>query len=281
MLTQAYIYKKSVDWSLFKDGFNIPVSLQVLFYESVGRFLKKGESKKVRLLLDGVYYDALLVNIAFDEAKYPGHKELLQIRYSYNSPIARRLQSIFHESYEFVLREKAAQVNKRAHIRMPAGLKEFLTVYTTGADDVFYVEAVTNGDYKVMESEIRLVSEDVFEAYSNYSRKDADASVVEMEKLVKIRRLDRSIADTLKALYDYRCQVTGEKFGDRFGAELSEAHHIDYFTKSLNNDSDNIVILSPNYHRLIHKAKPVFDRKQLAFIFPNGLAERLVLNKHL
>lgn len=120
MLTQAYIYKKSVDWSLFKDGFNIPVSLQVLSYESVGRFLKKGESKKVRLLLDGVYYDALLVNIAFDEAKYPGHKELLQVRYSYNSPIARRLQSIFHESYEFVLREKAAQMNKRAHIRMPA-----------------------------------------------------------------------------------------------------------------------------------------------------------------
>jgi len=277
----AYIYKKEVDWSLFRDGFNIPVRLQVLFYESVGRFLKKGESKKVRLLLDGEYFDANLVNILFDESKFAGHKELLQVRYSYNSPLAKKLRSVFHESYEFILHEKEKQITKRAHIKIPDDVKEFLTVYSTTEKDVFYVETVTNSDYKEIKSEIKYVSEDTFESYSNYSYKDEDAAVVETQKLVKIRRLDRSIADTLKALYDYRCQITGEKFGVNFGSEVSEAHHIDPFTKSLNNDSENIIILSPNYHRLIHKVNPVFNRKKLSFVFQNGLEEKVRLNYHL
>ena len=29
--------------------------------------------------------------------------------------------------------------------------------------------------------------------------------------------------------------------------------HISYFTRSQNNDSTNIIIISPNYHRIIHK----------------------------
>ena len=34
---------------------------------------------------------------------------------------------------------------------------------------------------------------------------------------------------------------------------LFTSHHIDYFTRSQNNDSTNIIIISPNYHRIIHK----------------------------
>jgi hypothetical protein len=46
MLTPAYIYKKEVDWSVFRDGFAIPVSLQVLFYEKIGQYLKKGGGRQ-------------------------------------------------------------------------------------------------------------------------------------------------------------------------------------------------------------------------------------------
>lgn len=130
-LTPAYIYKKEVDWSVFRDGFNIPVSLQVLFYEKIGQYLQKGGSRKVRLLLDGGYYEVNLVNILFDEAKYPGHKELLQIRYSYNSAFAIKMRSVFFESYDFIKAEKERQVNKRAHIKVPDGIREFLAIYST------------------------------------------------------------------------------------------------------------------------------------------------------
>lgn len=49
----------------------------------------------------------------------------------------------------------------------------------------------------------------------------------------------------------------------------------------MNNDTSNIIILSPSYHRIIHKARPVFDREQLAFRFPNGLVEKVKVDKHL
>ena len=35
-------------------------------------------------------------------------------------------------------------------------------------------------------------------------------------------------------------------------------------------DTSNIIIISPSYHRIIHKATPHFDHKALAFEFPNG-----------
>ena len=49
----------------------------------------------------------------------------------------------------------------------------------------------------------------------------------------------------------------------------------------MNNDTSNIIILSPNYHRIIHKTKAEFDKEQLAFIFPKGLIDNVRLNKHL
>ena len=42
---------------------------------------------------------------------------------------------------------------------------------------------------------------------------------------------------------------------------LFTSHHIDYFTCSQNNDSTNIIIISPNYHRIIHKNNPIKREK--------------------
>lgn len=49
----------------------------------------------------------------------------------------------------------------------------------------------------------------------------------------------------------------------------------------VSNDTSNIIILSPSYHRIIHKAKPRFDHKSLSFEFPNGLVEKVKIDKHL
>jgi len=62
---------------------------------------------------------------------------------------------------------------------------------------------------------------------------------------------------------------------------LVEAHHIDYFTTSQNNDTTNIIIISPNYHRIIHKNNPVFNRKKFQFEFPNGELLKMKLYDHL
>ena len=49
----------------------------------------------------------------------------------------------------------------------------------------------------------------------------------------------------------------------------------------MNNDSSNLIIISPSYHRIIHAAKPEWDPINLSFKYPNGVVDRVVLNKHL
>ena len=75
---------------------------------------------------------------------------------------------------------------------------------------------------------------------------------------------------------DVRIMIDGE-----YGDSVVEAHHIDYFTRSQNNDSTNIIIISPNYHRIIHKNNPKFNRKKFQFEFANGEVLRLKLYEHL
>lgn len=85
----------------------------------------------------------------------------------------------------------------------------------------------------------------------------------------------------MKLLYDYQCQICGRFIGEQYGAHVVEAHHIDYFVKSLNNDSNNQLIVCPNHHSIIHAVNPIFDRKNLAYLYPNGIQEGLLVNRHL
>ena len=145
--------------------------------------------------------------------------------------------------------------------------------------NVFVADCITTAMKAEVKTEITTLNELDFETLE--LREDKNASIKEITRLQKVRQLDRSIGDSLKMLYDYRCQMTGEKVGEAYSAMVVEAHHIIPFTESLNNDTTNIIILSPSYHRIIHKVKPEFDREQLAFCFPNGLIDKVKLNKHL
>lgn len=119
------------------------------------------------------------------------------------------------------------------------------------------------------------------EAKFNYDIEDKNANILEDEKIVKIRKLKRKIGDNLKLLYAYRCQICGQYVGAEYDAKVVEAHHIDYFVKSLNNDSNNQLVVCPNHHSIIHEVNPVFHRKSLIYLYPNGVQEGLMLNQHL
>ena len=62
---------------------------------------------------------------------------------------------------------------------------------------------------------------------------------------------NRKIGDNLKLLYGYRCQICGQLIGEEFDSHIIEAHHIDYFVLSLNNDAGNQLIVCPNHHSII------------------------------
>ena len=95
------------------------------------------------------------------------------------------------------------------------------------------------------------------------------------------RVYNKSAIDKLKKLYDYRCQICGCEFQSLYGGDIAEAHHIIPFAESENNNADNIIILCPNHHRLIHKLNPQFEREKKQYIFPNGTVAEISINFHL
>lgn len=66
-----------------------------------------------------------------------------------------------------------------------------------------------------------------------------------------------------------------------YGVDVSEAHHIEYFTQSLNNNASNIIILCPDHHRIVHKANGVFDYDTHCFTYDNAKVDTLMYNLHL
>ena len=275
----TFLLRRPIDWSLLTNGFHIPTEFHPLVYAMPGGELHHGDKRGVKILIDGEVFDARMNNIGFDQTRYPGHPDLLQIRYSPGSPIAKKLQGMFADEFEYlrIARENAAP---RTQVQLPEEYDSEIVFYATLQADTFIIECNHTADNQVDRQELQQMPELDFETTFT-PRFDPNAGIKERTAIQRIRQLDRSIGDSLKLLYDYRCQMTGEKVGDQYHALVVEAHHIIPFTESMNNDTSNIIILSPSYHRIIHKAKPVFDRPSLSFHFSNGLVEKVKIDKHL
>lgn len=114
-----------------------------------------------------------------------------------------------------------------------------------------------------------------------FNAEDDTAGFLYKEELAKVRKLKKHIIDTLKKMYKGECQLCGGKVGEQYGKEIVEAHHIEYFSKTQNNDSSNIIILCPNCHALIHKCNPAYDKKTCSFKFDNGKSLSVKTKGHL
>jgi hypothetical protein len=91
---------------------------------------------------------------------------------------------------------------------------------------------------------------------------------------------NQHLSDSLKSYYASRCQVCGQDFEPRYGIQLADAHHIHYLERGGLDVSNNIVVVCPNHHRVIHASNARFDRQSLAYEYPNGLQEQLILPDH-
>ena len=282
MIDNCYVYKKEVDWSLLHQGLSIPLDIQVIFRNNIKGFISRGESKDIYIMLDGVSYKVKLVNQKFNELKYPNHKDILQIRYNPSSELANKLRIIFSYTYSYLCEQRSAlQDGQKRYFKIDKDKKEFLAIYTTEYPDTYIAECITQTEASEAKKLLLLESEQNYETSVNYPDTDPTATIERIQQLAKIRKLNRAIGDALKMLYDYKCQICGDDFGRRFDVHIVEAHHIDPFVTSLNNDAANQIIICPNHHKVIHRAEPVFDKGRMLFVYRNGVEERLVLNSHL
>ena len=279
MVADSYVYKKEVDWSLLMEGLTLPIDNQVVFGNIMGRFLRRGESKDIVLYLNGKSYKAKIRNVNFD-ARFNRKKDTLQIRYPRDGELAQALQAFFYNSFQYIksLRENRDPTDRRM-INLPEDKKEYLAIYTTEYDDSYVLETIVSADILVLKKKVDGKKEVLFE--TDFDQEDETAGIQEQLQLRKIRKLDRKIGENLKMLYGYRCQICGQLIGEEFGSHIAEAHHIDYFVKSLNNDASNQMIVCPNHHSIIHENDPVFDRSRQLYVYKNGIEQKLVLNKHL
>ena len=166
----------------------------------------------------------------------------------------------------------------KQHIKLPESEHEYMAFYSTDFDDTFEVDCITHSEIVETGKIVRNIPELEIE---QILQSDKTASLLEKVQTVKIRRLDRTIGESLKWLYDNRCQICGHAIGAKYDATIIHTHHIDYFSRSLNNDANNIVVICPNHHGIIHAVNPTFHSGRLSFTYPNGLVECLKLNRHL
>ena len=282
MLTdaEAYVYKKEVDWSLLLEGLTLPVDNQVIFLQSMDHFLQRGESKAIHFFLNGKTYDAKIVNMNNPADKRK--RDAYQIRYTPNGDLSQALQASFARSYAYLLKmRELREKGDRRMIKLPESDKEYLAVYTTEYPDTFVLEPIVAEDVATLHVEVKHQKERIWEAEFNYDTIDETAGISTKSRLVRIRKLNKKIGDNLKLLYGYRCQICGRLVGEEYGSHIAEAHHIDYFVHSLNNDANNQMIVCPNHHSIIHDANPVFNRRYMMFEYENGYQEKLTLNLHL
>jgi len=121
------------------------------------------------------------------------------------------------------------------------------------------------------EQQLDLMLKEEPDGYSASKKSDIRQSYERNRKLVK----------SLHETYNGRCQVTGHDSPLLYGVPTAEAHHVVYKSRGGADEMENLVLVSPNLHTAIHAANATFDYASLAFIFPNGRVEPLVLNSHL
>lgn len=280
MELENYVYKKEIDWSTLMEGFTLPLDNQVIFLRNMENFLQRGQSKIIHFFMNGKTYDAKIVNMNNSVEKRK--KDAYQIRYSRNGELSQALQQYFFKSMSYIKMIRESRDPKdRSYIKMPDGLKEYLAIYTTEYEDTFLLEPIAQDDFQVMKKAIQGMRERTVENEIEYEMEDKSSGIEKKLQIVKIRKLNRKIGENLKLLYGYRCQICGQVIGEKYGSHIAEAHHIDYFVNSLNNDANNQMIVCPNHHSIIHDANPVFDRRRMVYRFDNGAEERIILNKHL
>ena len=256
--------KKNIDKSLFNRGFSITAEMQAVFSLHLsGGELRHGEKRTIKIILNGKTFDATITGINFDRKKYPEHRDIWQIVYSQNSDIADAIRKIF--SYSL----------KNFQENLTPAEKEYFVLYATDTKDIFYFEPNFNSEILTPERD-ELSLENLFELPK---LTDNETAMIENYRLPKVRKLNRGIGNYLKKLYNFQCQICGLNIGASYGVNVVECHHINYFVESLNNDAENLLIVCPNHHRIIHAVNPTFDRDRKFYRYEKFLLQFIKTGK--
>lgn len=127
--------------------------------------------------------------------------------------------------------------------------------------------ALLLGDREIVESLVKVEKAGVAEARGEYLYRQAPAR-------------DRQIVRELLQLYQGRCQICLWDPRGTYGSDGCHAHHLQWLSRGGADARDNMVLICPNHHAVIHSCDAPFDYRDYAFDF-GALREPLQLNLHL
>lgn len=94
-------------------------------------------------------------------------------------------------------------------------------------------------------------------------------------------RRNRALVEELHQLYKGRCQLCGFDPQLLYGVRACSGHHIVFLSRGGEDKLENLILICPNHHEVVHATNAVFDFKDLHYVFSNMRREPLVLNQHL
>lgn len=102
-----------------------------------------------------------------------------------------------------------------------------------------------------------------------------------VEQLIEQPRRNRSLVQQIHGMYNGRCQICGFDPLLLYGVDVCHAHHLIYLSRGGDDTLENLALLCPNHHAVIHATNAVFDYRDLSFVLASNQRERLALNLHL
>ena len=188
-------HQKLIDQSILRQGFQIPVEFHHLLKPMPSAMPQHGETRNVKVVIDGVAYDVQLKNQGFDRNKYDGHADVIQIRYSEGSALVKRLREVFCSTWNYVesIKNLPENIKRKFTIHIPEEHQELLALSTTDLPDVFVADCITTAVKEDVKTEVSTMSELDFETFE--PREDKSAGFKQVTRLQKVRQIDRSIGD--------------------------------------------------------------------------------------
>ena len=154
-------------------------------------------------------------------------------------------------------------------------MTQIITDLLNDSEDLYVASHITTPEAKILTE----FTEDEIEQILN--SRDFKSKIVKKTGTVSSRVFDNKVQTSLKTLYRYKCQICGATATVMYGVDVSEAHHIEFFSKSANNSPSNIIILCPDHHRIVHKTKAFFNYDLHQFEYENAKTDPLMYNLHL
>lgn len=91
----------------------------------------------------------------------------------------------------------------------------------------------------------------------------------------------RSWTRTLREMYQDSCQMCGWSSMGKYRTEVCEAHHLHWLSRGGPDELENVMLLCPNHHRVVHRVDAVFDFSDQSFLLPGEHRQGLREPGHL